>query len=105
MATVAIGIAPDKSGSYTCRLPLSALMEGGVPPEEGDSVQFSVDGTVQSVQGDTAVVKIESVNGEPVSEEGEESPSDEAAENSGESTQDMGSRLRTQAPAGMMGLQ
>lgn len=61
-------------------MPLAALSEGGVPPEEGDSVQFSVEGKVQSVTGNTATVSIDSINGEPVAEEGSESPEEEGAE-------------------------
>lgn len=83
MATIAIGI--DKgSGSYTARVPVNSLAEDGTPPEEGDSIQCSVEGTVQSVTGNTATVKIDSINGEPVSEEAAESPEEESSEEQGE---------------------
>jgi hypothetical protein len=81
--TSAIGVSKDAGGNYTARLPLSALMEGDTPPEEGDQVEFSVQGTVQSVQGDSAVVKVDSVNDEPVSEEAGETPAEEGQENAG----------------------
>jgi hypothetical protein len=80
MATIAIGISPKAGGGYTCKVPLAALSEGGVPPEEGDSVSYSVEGKVQSVTGNTATVSIDSINGEPVEEEGSESPEEEGAE-------------------------
>src|SRR5215475_4828191 len=96
MATIAIGISKGPGG-YTCKVPVNALAEDGVPPEEGDTVQYSVSGTVQSVSGGTATVSIDSINGEPVAEEASESPQEEAAEGPGESTADMGARLRKEA--------
>lgn len=83
MATLAIGISKGPSG-YTCKVPINSLSESGVPPEEGDTVQYSVEGTVQSVSGSDATVKIDSINGEPVSEEASESPQEEATEEQGE---------------------
>jgi|SRR6267378_243864 len=80
MATIAIGISKKPGGTFTSDVPIAALSEGGVPPEEGDSVQFSVEGKVQSVTGNTATVSIDSINGEPVAEEGSESPEEEGAE-------------------------
>jgi hypothetical protein len=79
MATIAIGVDPT-SGSYICKVPVNSLAEDGTPPEEGDQVQYSVEGTVQSISGPTATVKIDSINGEPVSEEASESPEEEGAE-------------------------
>jgi hypothetical protein len=60
------------------------LSEDGVPPEVGDSVDYSVKGTIQSVSGNNATVKIDSVNGEPVGEEASESPEEESTEEEGE---------------------
>lgn len=80
MATIAIGISPKAGGGYTTRVPVSALAEDGVPPEEGDSVSFSVEGKVQDVSGDTATVDIDSINGEPIGEAGEGTPEEEAQE-------------------------
>ena len=80
MATIAIGISPKAGGGVTTQVPVNALAEDGVPPEEGDSVSFSVEGKVQSVEGGTATVEIDSINGEPVGEEASESPEEEAAE-------------------------
>lgn len=79
MATIAIGVSKGPSG-YTCKVPLASLSESGTPPEQGDQVSYSVDGTVQSVSGNMATVKIDAVNGEPVAEEGAETPAEEAAE-------------------------
>ena len=92
-ALIGISVKP-KGGSYTCRVPLDLLSEDGTPPGQGDSVSYSVDGTVQSVTAEDAVVKIDAVNGQPVAE----SPADETAEDSGAgagpSTADMGAALR-----------
>ena len=80
MATIAIGINKKPGGGYTSDVPVASLSEDGVPPEQGDSVSFSVEGKVQSVSGNTATVSIDSINGEPVAEEGAESPEEEGAE-------------------------
>lgn len=85
------------SAGYRCRVPLDLLSEDGVPPSQGDSVSYSVEGTVQSTDAEDAVVKITSVNGSPV----DESPADETAEDTaggpaapvGPSTADMGAAL------------
>ena len=60
-------------------MPLDITSEDGVPPEQGDSVSYQVDGTVQSVDAEDATIKIEAVNGQPVSE----SAADEASEDAG----------------------
>lgn len=72
IATIAIGISPKAGGGATTQVPVSALEEDGVPPEEGDSVSFSVEGKVQSVDGNTATVSIDSINGEPLGDESSE---------------------------------
>ena len=77
-----IGVVSKGSGGYTAKIPLDLLSQDGVPPEQGDSVSFSVDATVSSVDAEDATVKITAVNGEPV----DESPTDEAAEDQGEDT-------------------
>ena len=78
MATIAIGVSPKAGGGSTATVPLSALEQDGVPPEEGDTVSFSVDATVQSVSGGNATLKIDAVNGEPVG--GAENEPEEEAE-------------------------
>jgi hypothetical protein len=102
MATIAIGVSKGPSG-YTCKVPVASISESGVAPEQGDSVSYSVDGTVQSVSGNQATVKIDAINGEPVAEEGAESPEEEAAEpetgteggaGPAESAASMGARLK-----------
>jgi len=80
MATIAIGISPKAGGGYSADVPVNALQEDGVPPEEGDKVSFSVDATVKSVSGRTATLDITAINGEPVSEEAAESPEEESQE-------------------------
>jgi hypothetical protein len=80
MATIAIGISPKAGGGATTQVPVNALAEDGVPPEEGDSVSFSVEGKVESVSGSMATVSIDSINGEPVGEESSESSEEEQSE-------------------------
>lgn len=84
MATIAIGLSKGPAG-YTAKVPVNSLAEDGVPPEQGDSVSFSVDATVKSVSGGSATLSIDSINGEPVSEEAAESPEEEAGEEGQES--------------------
>lgn len=91
MATIAIGISKKPSGEYSVDLPVNALAEDGVPPEQGDSVQASFTGTVESVSGTTASIKIDTINGEPVGEEASESPEEEAGEEQQESQGPSGS--------------
>lgn len=102
-AIIGISATPKKSGSYTCTVPLDALEQDGVPPEQGDQVDYQISGTVQSVTDTDATVKIDSINGEPVTEsageeaaEGEppETPGEPGADGGGESTAAMGARLR-----------
>jgi hypothetical protein len=77
-ALIGVNVTPKADGSgYTCRIPLDLLSEDGVPPAEGDSVDYSVTGTVTSVSGSTADIKIESVNGQPVDEASANEPADE----------------------------
>lgn len=66
-ALISVSKPPGSTG-YTCKVPLDLLSQDGVPPEQGDSVSYSVDGTVESVDAEDATVKITSVNGEPVDE-------------------------------------
>ena len=75
-----IGVVSKGAGGYTAKIPLDLLAQDGVPPEQGDSVSFSVDATVKSVDAEDATVSIQSVNGEPVNE----SPADEASEDEGD---------------------
>jgi hypothetical protein len=97
-ALIGVTVKP-KGGGYTCRVPLDLLSEEGTPPEQGDSVSYSVDGTVQSTDAEDAVIKITAINGEPV----DESASDEAAEDaSGGGGPDL-SAMRSKLAAGAKG--
>jgi hypothetical protein len=80
-ALIGINLKKDASGTggYVCKVPLDLLAADGVPPSEGDSVDYSVSGTVQSVDAEDATVKIEAVNGQPV----DESAATEASEDAG----------------------
>src|SRR5258705_12281939 len=65
-ALIGESIKPTAGGGYTCKVPLDLLSEDGTPPAQGDSVSYSVDGTVQSVDTEDATVKITAVQGQPV---------------------------------------
>jgi hypothetical protein len=80
MAAIIGVVSPKSGGGYTAKIPLDLLSQDGVPPEQGDSVDFSVSATVSSVDAEDATVKITAVNGEPV----DESASDEATEDQGD---------------------
>jgi hypothetical protein len=68
-ALIGINVKKDQgSGGYTCKVPLDLLSEDGVPPAQGDSVSYQVDGSVASVTGDAAEISIEAINGQPVSD-------------------------------------
>jgi hypothetical protein len=72
-----VGVKASPSSS-TATIPIDLLAQDGVPPEQGDTVNFSVDATVKSVDGDNATVSITAVNGEPVDDSSaEESTEDE----------------------------
>ena len=95
-ALIGVKVTPKAGGGYTCKVPLDLLSEDGTPPAQGDSVSYSVDGTVQSTDAEDATVKITAVNGQPVAE----SPDEETAEDQGSggpSTADMGAALRQSA--------
>lgn len=80
-ALIGINVKKDpETGGYSCKVPLELLAEDGVPPSEGDTVSYQVDGTVKSVSGNDAEISIEAINGQPVSEESAsaENPSDDA---------------------------
>jgi hypothetical protein len=93
-ALIGINVKPKAGGGYTCKVPLDLLSQDGVPPEQGDSVDYQVSGTVQSVDAEDATVKITSVNGEPVAESAaDETAEDQGATPPGPSTADMGAAL------------
>jgi len=67
------------------RVPLAALQqpddqEALVTPEVGDMVSYTVEGRVSRIEGDVAIVTVESANGKPLQEEGAESPAQEMGE-------------------------
>jgi hypothetical protein len=95
-ALIGVSVKPTAGSDYSCQVPLDLLSEDGVPPAQGDKVSYSVDGTVTAVTGTTATIKLDAINGEPVSgDSGKEST--EGAVPEAESTADMGTRLRAGA--------
>lgn len=111
----ASGWTPDNEGNEdesaegsmagsTATVPLDSL--GDTPPQVGDTVNFSVEGTVKSIQGSNAVIDIDTVNGDAGTndddtgdEEGEStSPGADYGPPAGkESLSAMGARLRKKA--------
>ncbi len=87
---LAIGVKPraggDSMGNEDC-VPLSAL---GMPdeteqmqsPEEGDPVQYTVEGTISRIEGDNAYVTRTAINGQPVAQKPDDQnqPENPAAE-------------------------
>ncbi len=63
---------PEESGednsSVIVHVPVTDLEQGGVPPEEGDEVNFDVKGKIKYVTGEIACVTVTEINGQPVSE-------------------------------------
>lgn len=53
------------------RIPLAALAIEDTKPQAGDPVEGTYSGTVDSIDGETAVVRIEMLNGMPVPAEAE----------------------------------
>lgn len=93
-ALIGISVKPKAGGGYICKVPLDLLAQDGVPPEQGDSVSYSVEGTVQSVDAEDATVKITSINGEPVAESASDETAEDQGAGAGPSTADMGAALR-----------
>ena len=59
------------------RIPLAALAIEDTKPQAGDPVEGTYSGTVDSIDGETAVVRIEMLNGTPVPAETESAEPDE----------------------------
>ena len=51
-------------------VPLATLMIDGTPPAVGDPVEFTIRGTVASIDGDTAQITAETINDQPAIAEG-----------------------------------
>jgi hypothetical protein len=55
-----------ESGASKVYIPLASVStEDGVAPEIGDEVEFSVKGSVESLEGDVACVIPSEINGQP----------------------------------------
>lgn len=92
-ALIGVSVKPKAGGGYTAKVPLDLLSQDGVPPEQGDSVSFSCDATVQSVDAEDATVKLTSINGEPVAESASDETAEDQGAGTGPSTADMGAAL------------
>lgn len=54
--------------SHETAVPLSALAIAGINPDAGDTVQFNAEGTVTRIDGDRAIVRLEKVNEQMLTE-------------------------------------
>ena len=55
-------------------VPLATLMIDGTPPAVGDPVEFTIRGTVASIEGDVAQITAETINDQPAAAEGPMDP-------------------------------
>lgn len=55
-------------------VPLATLMIDGTPPAVGDPVEFTIRGTVASIDGDTAQITAKTINDQPVTAEDSMNP-------------------------------
>lgn len=103
-ALIGISLKPKDDGSATATVPLDLISEDSVPPEEGDSVSFSVDGTVKSITGESADVSIDAINGQPVKESDQEESDEDENSPPGPSSASMRPALAKRAAANKMPL-
>ena len=69
---------PDDDGGYdegegkvhVC-LPVENLLEDGVAPQEGDTVEVNISGDVYKVEGGLAYIDPKEVNGQPLANDGQ----------------------------------
>lgn len=61
----------DDNGVYAS---LASLSEDGITPGVGDKVSVTVEGTIHSINGDTACITPETVNGEAVPQPNDQEP-------------------------------
>src|SRR6266478_6815467 len=59
----------DAGGSGTCTVPISSISVDGTPPSVGDKVNFSIEGTVNDIQGGMASSDINTVDGEAATQD------------------------------------
>lgn len=64
-------ITPDTTATSTSqpathRIPVAALAIDGAAPEVGDTVEFTLSGTVASVSGEFAEITPTAINGQPI---------------------------------------
>jgi hypothetical protein len=85
-AIIAIGVPKEKPAKPTMSLPLDALSTDGAEPEVGDEVEHSIRGTISTIKGDMATIKLTALDGQPIEgapeEEAGESPEEEQSEES-----------------------
>jgi hypothetical protein len=114
-AIIAIGVPKEKPSTPTLTLPLDALSSDGEEPTKGDEVEHSFKGTIASIKGDMATIRVTALDGQPVEgspeEEAGESPEEESGEEEEESSSPSGKSPKSNPGnpganpfAGMMGM-
>lgn len=71
-----IAVGDESGGGSEVTVPTELLELSGPAPKEGDSISFQVDGKVTGIDGGSATISIEKVNGEALGggEEAEVAP-------------------------------
>ncbi len=87
----------DNGGGATCSVPISSLSVDGTPPSVGDTVNFSVEGTVGNISGGIAQVDIKTIDGESAQDDSGDQAGDGSSPAGTESLSAMGDRLRKKA--------
>jgi len=89
MAAIIAVLGKERPVTPTMSLPVDALSQDGVSPEKGDEIEHSFRGTVQSIKGDMATIKLTALDGKPIEgspeEEAGETPEEEQTEEESES--------------------
>jgi hypothetical protein len=88
----------DAHSGVIVHVPEENLAEGGVPPEEGDDVEFDVKGKVRYVENGIVCVTVSEVNGQPVEE-----PQEEQGQEQGEGEEDQEGQSLKSALQGAIG--
>lgn len=90
----------DGSSKPYATVPIASLNTdgSGAEPQQGDKVDFNVEGTVDSVQGGMVKLTINTIDGESVGDGGDaEDNGPGGDQGADESTEQMGNRLRQKA--------
>jgi hypothetical protein len=94
MAAIIAVLGKEKPVAPTMTLPVDALSQDGAEPEKGDEIEHSIRGTIASIKGDMATIKLTALDGKPIEgspeEEQSESPEEEQSEEEEEGSENPG---------------